>query len=44
MDIFNKYVSKDKQILDIGCGYGRILKELYDNGHAANGIYYIGKK
>ena len=33
MDLYKKYVSNDKKILDIGCGYGRILKELYDNGY-----------
>ena len=33
MDLYKKYVSNDKRILDIGCGYGRILKELYDNGY-----------
>lgn len=33
MDLYKKYVSDDKKILDIGCGYGRILKELYDNGY-----------
>ena len=29
---FTKYVSKDKNILDLGCGYGRILNELYIRG------------
>ena len=33
MDIYKEYVDKDKKILDIGCGYGRTLKELYDNGY-----------
>jgi ubiquinone/menaquinone biosynthesis C-methylase UbiE len=29
---FEKYVSKDMNILDVGCGYGRTLNELYNNG------------
>jgi ubiquinone/menaquinone biosynthesis C-methylase UbiE len=33
MDIFKKYVHKDTKILDIGCGYGRTLNELYNNGY-----------
>ena len=33
MDIFKKYVNKDADILDIGCGYGRTLNELYNNGY-----------
>jgi SAM-dependent methyltransferase len=33
MDIFRKYVNINARILDIGCGYGRTLKELYDNGY-----------
>ena len=33
MDIFKEYVDKDSKILDIGCGYGRTLKELYNNGY-----------
>ncbi len=28
---FSKYVKKDSCILDIGCGYGRTLSELYHN-------------
>lgn len=30
---FNKYVNKKSHILDIGCGYGRTLNELYENGY-----------
>jgi len=33
MDIFQKYVNKNAHNLDIGCGYGRILNELYDSGY-----------
>ena len=29
---FEKYVSKDMKLLDLGCGYGRTLNELYDHG------------
>lgn len=29
---FEKYVSQDMKILDVGCGYGRTLNELYENG------------
>lgn len=29
---FEKYVSPEKSILDVGCGYGRTLSELYDQG------------
>lgn len=30
---FSKYVKMDSHILDIGCGYGRTLDELYHNGY-----------
>ena len=33
IEIFSKYVEKSMKILDVGCGYGRTLKELYDNGY-----------
>jgi ubiquinone/menaquinone biosynthesis C-methylase UbiE len=29
---FEKYVSKENKILDVGCGYGRTLNELYNHG------------
>lgn len=29
---FEKYVSKEMTVLDVGCGYGRTLNELYNNG------------
>lgn len=32
-DIFCSYVNKDSVILDIGCGYGRTLNELYSLGY-----------
>lgn len=28
-----KYIKKDSRILDVGCGYGRTLDELYQNGY-----------
>lgn len=30
---FAKFVKKDSHILDVGCGYGRTLNELYCNGY-----------
>ena len=30
---FLKYVKRDHTILDVGCGYGRTLDELYHNGY-----------
>jgi len=32
MEEFKKYVSKEMKILDLGCGYGRTLNELYNQG------------
>jgi ubiquinone/menaquinone biosynthesis C-methylase UbiE len=29
---FEKHTSRDSVILDVGCGYGRILNELHENG------------
>ena len=30
---FSNYVKKDMKILDVGCGYGRTLSELYEFGY-----------
>ena len=30
---FSKYVQRQHSILDVGCGYGRTLDELYHNGY-----------
>lgn len=30
---FSKYVSKEDVILDVGCGYGRTLNQLYEEGY-----------
>ncbi|BDZ70576.1 class I SAM-dependent methyltransferase [Methanobacterium petrolearium] len=32
MEEFEKHTSHRMKILDVGCGYGRILNELYNNG------------
>ena len=32
--IFSNYVSKNSKILDVGCGYGRTLNELYHAGYS----------
>ena len=38
---FKKYVLKEMNILDVGCGYGRTLNELYNLGFKnLNGIDY----
>lgn len=31
-ELFSKYVAKGSAILDVGCGYGRILNELAESG------------
>jgi SAM-dependent methyltransferase len=33
MERFEQYVDKNARILDIGCGYGRALQELYNRGY-----------
>lgn len=33
LENFEKYIKKDSRILDVGCGYGRTLDELYRNGY-----------
>ena len=33
LESFEKYIKKDSCILDVGCGYGRTLDELYRNGY-----------
>lgn len=32
-ETFSKFVKRDSRILDVGCGYGRTLNELYHNGY-----------
>ena len=32
IDLFQQYVSKEMMILEIGCGYGRILNNLFNTG------------
>lgn len=32
MEKSEKYVSKERRVLDVGCGYGRTLNELYNQG------------
>ncbi len=33
LENFARYVNRDSQILDVGCGYGRTLDELHHNGY-----------
>jgi len=33
IELFSRYVGKEAHILDYGCGYGRILKELTNHGY-----------
>lgn len=33
LESFEKYIKKGSRILDVGCGYGRTLDELYQNGY-----------
>ncbi len=32
VELFSKFVAKDSKILDVGCGYGRVLNELAEAG------------
>ena len=32
-DLLTSYVAKEDLILDVGCGYGRVLNELYEQGY-----------
>jgi ubiquinone/menaquinone biosynthesis C-methylase UbiE len=32
MELFSEFVDKEDKILDVGCGYGRILNELHSEG------------
>lgn len=32
-DIFDKQVTKDAEVLDVGCGYGRIMEQLRKSGY-----------
>lgn len=48
---FLKYVKQDGYVLDVGCGYGRTLDELYHNGYRnlvgidfSNGMIERGKE
>lgn len=33
MELFRQYVAPESSILDVGCGYGRTLSELYNQGY-----------
>ena len=33
IEILSKYIGSAMKILDVGCGYGRTLRELYDRGY-----------
>jgi ubiquinone/menaquinone biosynthesis C-methylase UbiE len=44
MDVFQKLVPQNAEIIDIGCGYGRTLNELYNNGYTKTvGIDFSAK-
>jgi len=32
IEMFQRYVSKEMNVLEVGCGYGRILNELHNSG------------
>ena len=43
-EVFAGYVSKEAYILDLGCGYGRTLRELWESGyHNLHGIDFSEK-
>lgn len=43
-DVFSTFVAKDAYILDVGCGYGRTLRELQDLGYTSlHGIDFSEK-
>lgn len=51
LENIEKYIKKDSRILDVGCGYGRTLDELYRNGYRnlvgidfSNGMIARGKR
>ena len=33
LEIFSRYVTKEDLILDVGCGYGRVMNELHERGY-----------
>lgn len=43
-EILEKYLNKDDFIVDIGCGYGRTLRQLKDNGYSNLRGYDISEK
>ncbi|ADC46852.1 SAM-dependent methyltransferase [Methanobrevibacter ruminantium M1] len=43
-EILENYLNKDDFIVDIGCGYGRTLRELKDNGYRNLRGYDISEK
>ena len=51
MEAFSRFVKREQCILDVGCGYGRTLDELYHNGYQnligidfSSGMIERGKK
>ncbi|WP_432735442.1 class I SAM-dependent methyltransferase [Maridesulfovibrio sp. FT414] len=34
IEVFGRYVDRTADILDVGCGYGRVMRELLGNGYA----------
>ena len=44
IDAFQRYVSRNMSVLDVGCGYGRTLNELKEHGYAdLTGVDFSGK-